>query len=278
MNLCVENPRRIAFDTWIAIANELYSLGQELLVKRQRAAFWSKPDGSRVSDSDLFAEAVTIACLQKHAPPVCVLTEERDAHASVTPPTSQFISLDPIDDSRGYERNTGMWGTLVALIVDGTPGAGIFIQPCRERFLVAMCGHGVWRRKAGSALWERLEKTSRTTRLVSLSFSSDPVVLEKTRRYHRKFRSKYGHAFNSPSGHAGADVVTGATDAWLAMARQKHWDMAATAAMLLEIGGVVHHIDGSPVRWDRVSMDAEKNPIVFARSLEKALEISEAFD
>lgn len=276
MKLDTETPRLVTFETWMAIADEFVALSQELLTRQPYATFWDKPDGSPVGDADLLIEKAGFACFRKHVPSIPVLSEESDVNANMYA-TSRFISFDPIDYTRGYQAGEIIWGTCAGLIEYDVPTAGLFMQAGCGRYLLGMKGHGVWWRPPGNEKWERFVR-SKVQPIVNLSRSNDPRTIEKTRRAFAKFKTRYGHETNLPSGHAGANVVTGDCSAWLTMARTQNHDAAGNAAMILESGGVIHHIDGKPVRWSSRSLGAEDNPIIFAPSLEKAIEISEAFD
>ncbi len=76
-------------------------------------------------------------------------------------------------------------------------------------------------------------------------------------------RNAFRYPRNLPSVYSGWELAVGRTRAWVSD-RAMIWDVAATAPMILALGGVVECLDGSKVPWDKVKMP----PLLFADSPE----------
>lgn len=76
-------------------------------------------------------------------------------------------------------------------------------------------------------------------------------------------RNAFRYPRNLPSVYSGWELAVGRTRAWVSD-RAMIWDVAATAPMIIALGGVVECLDGSEVPWDKVKMP----PLLFADSPE----------
>jgi histidinol phosphatase-like enzyme (inositol monophosphatase family) len=94
-----------------------------------------KPDATPVTLADRAAEDAMRRILTAEAPRDTVIGEEFGA----TPGTSgRSWVLDPIDGTAGFLAGRAMFGTLIALVVEGWPVLGIIDQPIlRERWIGA---------------------------------------------------------------------------------------------------------------------------------------------
>ena len=55
-----------------------------------------------------------------------------------------FWSIDPIDGTRHYLRNTPLWAVLISLIKGGEPVVGVSYVPGQNEFMFAEKGHGAF--------------------------------------------------------------------------------------------------------------------------------------
>ena len=86
----------------------------------------TKPDRSPVTIADRAAEQAMRALLAAEAPRDGVAGEEFGASDGST--GRQWV-LDPIDGTRAFIAGRPLFGTLVALVVDGWPAIGVIDQP-----------------------------------------------------------------------------------------------------------------------------------------------------
>ena len=92
-----------------------------------------KEDGSPVTLADRAAEAAMRRLLDAEAPGDGVVGEEYGEKPGVT---GRCWVLDPIDGTRSFTVGRPIFGTLIALVVEGWPVLGVIDQPiARERWL-----------------------------------------------------------------------------------------------------------------------------------------------
>ena len=93
---------------------------------RQPFAVESKEDQSPVTIADRAAEQAMRALLAADAPRDGIAGEEFGASGGST--GRQWV-LDPIDGTRAFIAGRPLFGTLVALVIDGWPAIGVIDQP-----------------------------------------------------------------------------------------------------------------------------------------------------
>jgi hypothetical protein len=89
----------------------------------------------------------------------------------------------------------------------------------------------------------------------------------------RKLVLAYRSPIVEPAVSQGVKVTLGFSKCWLA-APLKHWDVAATALMVEECGGIAETLEGGPVPWHELQMP----PLLFAQSREAAAEARKVMD
>ncbi|WP_348787351.1 inositol monophosphatase family protein [Leifsonia sp. NPDC080035] len=107
----------------------------------------TKPDRTHVTEADLAVERALREELASERPEDGILGEEYgtegDAHR-------QWI-IDPIDGTANYLRGVPVWGTLIALAVDGVQVVGVVSSPALGKRWWAATGAGAWTRDAAGA-------------------------------------------------------------------------------------------------------------------------------
>lgn len=92
---------------------------------RSRIAIETKVDASPVTLADQAAETTIRTLLAQHRPHDGVIGEE---HADTNATARRLWVIDPIDGTRAFITGRPLFGTLIALLVDGTPELGIIDQ------------------------------------------------------------------------------------------------------------------------------------------------------
>jgi histidinol-phosphatase len=105
----------------------------------------TKPDRTPVTDADRATERAIRGLLAAERPDDAVLGEEYGGDAA---PGRQWI-LDPIDGTTNFLRGQPVWGTLIALAVDGRPVVGVVSAPVLRRRWWAAEGLGSWAASPG---------------------------------------------------------------------------------------------------------------------------------
>ena len=102
---------------------------------RGRLAVEAKADASPVTAADRAAEVAMRTLLAAHRPDDGVIGEE---YGDDRPDAARVWVLDPIDGTRSFIAGRPLFGTLIALLVDGAPVLGV-IDQCiaRDRWIGA---------------------------------------------------------------------------------------------------------------------------------------------
>ncbi|MDV6013791.1 histidinol-phosphatase [Haloechinothrix sp. LS1_15] len=98
----------------------------------------SKPDRTPVSDADIAVENQIRALLISKRPADSVVGEESGG----TVASGRTWIIDPIDGTKAFLRGIPVWATLIALLIDGQPVAGVASAPSLGRRWWAGKGHG----------------------------------------------------------------------------------------------------------------------------------------
>jgi len=203
----------------------------------------SKPDLTPVSDADLAVERSVRAVLAAQRPDDAVLGEEFGGQPLVS--GRQWV-LDPIDGTKNFVRGVPVWATLVALLEEGIPVAGVVSAPALGRRWWASRGAGAWVRVLDAP--RRLLQVSAVGELAaaSLCFSSlsgwrDAGLREQfVALSDEVWRLRgYGDFFSY------CLLAEGAADI-AAEPAVSLWDLAPLDILVREAGGRFTALDGSP--------------------------------
>ena len=99
-----------------------------------------KADSSHVTDADLAVERAIRDALATERPDDGIFGEEFGAQGDTT---RQWI-IDPIDGTANFLRGVPVWGTMIALAIDGVPRVGVVSAPALGRRWWAAAGSGAW--------------------------------------------------------------------------------------------------------------------------------------
>ena len=96
-----------------------------------------------VTEADREAETAVRAVIAERFPDHGIIGEEWDNAAS----DSRYTWIvDPIDGTRAFISGVPVWGTLIGLMIDGRPAAGMMAQPFTGETWLAVAGEGSFRR------------------------------------------------------------------------------------------------------------------------------------
>jgi histidinol-phosphatase len=211
----------------------------------------TKPDRTPVTEADQEVERAIREGITAARPHDAILGEEfgstgeQDGEGR---PHRQWI-IDPIDGTANFLRGVPIWGTLIALAIDGVPQVGVVSAPALGQKWWAATGHGAYTQRTGSH-----ESTIHVSKVSALS---DAVV---------SYNSLPGWIDAGRGDHA----IALATSAWRARAIGDMWaymlvaegaidvaaecdlqpyDMAALIPIITEAGGRFTDIDGRDGPW-----------------------------
>ena len=200
----------------------------------------TKPDRTFVTDADTAVERAVRDALAAERPADGILGEEYGTEGDAR---RQWI-VDPIDGTANYLRGVPVWGTLIALAIDGVPAVGVVSSPALGSRWWARRGGGSWLRAHGEA--PRRIRVSAVEDLAeaSLSFQSiaqweDAGRLDDLLRLRRRvWRDRaYGDMWSYMLLAEGLVDIVGEFDV-------KTYDLAALIPIVEEAGGRFSSVDG----------------------------------
>jgi histidinol-phosphatase len=100
----------------------------------------TKADNSHVTDADLATERAIRDILATERPEDGIFGEEFGAEGD----THRQWIIDPIDGTANFLRGVPLWGTMIALAVDGVPQVGVVSMPALGRRWWASPEEGAW--------------------------------------------------------------------------------------------------------------------------------------
>jgi histidinol-phosphatase len=156
----------------VALARRLADQADALTMERFGALDLhvdTKPDLTPVTDADRGVEQTLRATLSHERPDDLVLGEEFGGTAVFT--GRQWV-IDPIDGTKNFVRGVPVWATLIALLRDGVPVAGVVSAPALQRRWWAGAGEGAFTSFAGEGPRRISVSSVADLESASLSFSS----------------------------------------------------------------------------------------------------------
>ncbi|MGL4339766.1 MAG: inositol monophosphatase family protein [Rhodoglobus sp.] len=132
----------------LALALRLATEADSVSLDRFRAAdlaVSTKPDRTPVTDADQAVERGIRAGITAARSGDSILGEE---YGEMGAARRQWI-IDPIDGTANFLRGVPIWGTLIALAIDGEPVVGVVSSPALRQRWWAATGHGAWTQTAG---------------------------------------------------------------------------------------------------------------------------------
>ncbi|MSR35986.1 MAG: inositol monophosphatase [Gemmatimonadetes bacterium] len=211
-----------------------------------------------VSQADLEAQQAAIAVISQRHPDHRVLAEEDEAPGSTATAGPPLWVLDPIDGTTNFLHGHPMYCVSVAVLVGGTPEAGVVACPSTSERWWATRGGGAF--KSGRRIRVSDPQDLRTA-LVGTGFPFKALHLldEYLAQMGRVLRNSAGVRRGGAAAIDLAYVASGSLDAFWEL-DLKPWDVMAGVLLIREAGGVVARLDGSPIDIEPGSLLAAANP------------------
>jgi myo-inositol-1(or 4)-monophosphatase len=215
--------------------------GQEI-VKRLPEERVAHSKGLRdiVTDADLAAQEALASIIHSRFPGHGILSEEGlrpDGNADT------IWVLDPLDGTTNYAHRYPCFSVSVGVVQGDELAAGVVYDPLREQLFCAERGSGA----AMNGARLRVSQTDQLIHaLVSLDYAREPE-LRAEQMAAMVNCSRYIHTFRS-LGSAALSlcyVAAGWLEAYFHWTLYP-WDVAAGGLILLEAGGAITDVDGSP--------------------------------
>jgi histidinol-phosphatase len=212
-----------------------------------RARASRKSDGSEVTRADKDAERILRACLATAWPDDVIQGEE---YGGTLSDRGRCWLVDPIDGTASYVLGIPMFGTLIALLIDGEPVLGCIHLPALGETTYASTGHGCWLQRRGAKARRVRVGTHRP-----LSRAKVGMTSVKENSWHAKpggpevarLARAVGRLRMAGDCVQYALLCRGALDAAVDPF-MKPWDIAALVPCVTEAGGVISDLQGASSR------------------------------
>ena len=200
----------------------------------------TKADHSHVTDADLATERAIREILASERPEDGIFGEEFGAQGS----THRQWIIDPIDGTANFLRGVPLWGTMIALAIDGVPQVGVVSMPALGRR---------WWGAAGSGAWTATDAEPRRIRTSSVSSLDDASVSFQS--ISQWAESGHLDQLLKLAGRVWRDRAYGDIYAYMLLAEGridmvaefgvKEYDVAAAVPIVREAGGRMTGFDGT---------------------------------
>ncbi|HYR14890.1 MAG TPA: histidinol-phosphatase [Mycobacterium sp.] len=203
----------------------------------------TKPDLTPVTDADRSVETALRETLSQQRPDDPVLGEE---FGGTTAFAGRQWVIDPIDGTKNFVRGVPVWATLIALLHDGVPVAGVVSAPALQRRWWAGAGQGTFASFAGDSPRRVSVSSVAGLESASLSFSSLSgwAKLGKRDRFIELTDTVWRvRAYGDFLSYC--LLAEGAVDI-AAEPEVSVWDLGALDIVVREAGGAFTSLDGTP--------------------------------
>ena len=254
----------------LTLALELADLADAVSLARFRAVdldVQTKPDRTPVTEADLAVERVIRDRLAAVRPSDGILGEEFGTEGESN---RQWI-IDPIDGTSNFLRGVPVWGTLIALAIDGVPVVGVASSPAMSRRWWAATGMGAWTSSSAAELGASESATdavsgafpeARRLRVSGVEHLADASLSFQSLAQWRD--AGYLDRLLALSEHVWRDRAYGDLWAYALLAEGlidvvsefdvKPYDLAALIPIVEEAGGRFTSVTGEPGPWHGSSL------------------------
>jgi myo-inositol-1(or 4)-monophosphatase len=199
---------------------------------RRGGATETKGVGDYVTASDRQSEAAILEVLARESPGVSVLAEERGGTRAKT-----MWAVDPLDGTTNFTRGFPVVAVSVGLLDGGVPVAGVVIAPFLGLEFAASRGHGA------TLNGERLPALRAVDPAKAIVATGFPFRKKELMNRYRPVMEGALRRFEDlrRAGAAALDLAwtaAGTYDGYFEL-NLSTWDVAAGAALVLEVGGRV---------------------------------------
>jgi 3'(2'), 5'-bisphosphate nucleotidase len=201
-----------------------------------------KADGSPVTAADQAAEAVILQDLERLAPGIPIVSEEREDQANARASQSPtYFLVDPLDGTREFIAGRDEFTVNIALINRGTPLMGIIAAPAADVVWRGIVGGGAERMT--------LSDQSGRTAIRARPRPAHPVIMISRSHLDAGTKAYLAGVPQASSVTCGSSIkfcriAEGTADLYPRLAPTHDWDVAAGHAIVAAAGGDVRSGNG----------------------------------
>ena len=236
------DPRELTAEMYLRFAEELADASGDAIRPwfRSELEVERKGDGSPVTQADRAAETAIRERIADQFPLHGVIGEEFGSERS----EAEWVwVIDPIDGTGAFVSGLPTFGTLIALVHEGTPVVGLLDQPILRERWSGLCFPDV---RARTTHDSHIVHTSSTTNLdTSIGFATDPTMFTgSARSAWNALSSSFERVRYGVDCYAYGLLASGFVDI-VCEASLKSWDYLALAPIVRGAGGRMTDWDGS---------------------------------
>lgn len=219
----------------------------------------TKEDGSPITLADNLSHTILTSNLSKSFPEIPIISEE-DKSETLSPKSSLYWLIDPLDGTKEFINGNGEFTINVALIFNGYPLLGVVTVPNSDTIYIG--GKEIGAKKI-------LNNNIETIQIKKIK-KNDPLKLIASRSHQndatREFISKLNikEVITFGSSLKFCKIADGEVDIYPRLAPTSEWDTAAAQAVLEGAGGIVVDLNGERLRYGKEEI---LNPSFIATSL-----------
>jgi len=235
-------------DACAALAENLTAIAARaaaIISEYGAASLRQKADGSPVTAADEAAEAAILQDLERLAPGIPIVSEERSAkdptHVAASPHLAYFL-VDPLDGTREFIAGRDEFTVNIALMNLGTPLIGVIAAPAADLVWRGIRGCGAERMRLSNA-GERTAIKTRPRPAQPVALISRSHLDPETKAYLAGLPQAL--AVTCGSSIKFCRIAEGSADLYPRLAPTHDWDVAAGHAILAAAGGELTAADGS---------------------------------
>lgn len=245
-------------DDRLALARGLAQQGGQLALRLFRhVGFEQKLDDERVTEADRAVQQLIHDAVRAAFPHDGFIGEEAaDAKVFTEQPTAEYCWIvDPIDGTNNYSIGLPFWCVSIGVFRDGQPCIGVVHDPLRDETHHAMIGAGCYRNDDPLAVLTTPLGPNTHYGMPSLIVPPFPAYAA---RWFERYKCRDLGAIALQLAYVAAGYLH-----WTLGFRSKLWDIAAAAALVLEAGGRITALDGTPLfPMDLAAEDGSNIPIL----------------
>jgi 3'(2'), 5'-bisphosphate nucleotidase len=207
----------------------------------------TKADASPVTAADEAAETLILAGLDRLAPKIPVVAEERVSQGDIPDlADGRFFLVDPLDGTKEFLTRNGEFTVNIALIEGDRPRMGVVLAPARGLAWWGLVGEGAHRQEGDEV------------RPIGVRPRPEGGLVAIASRSHRDAateafleRAGVSETISAGSSLKFCLVAEGRADVYPRFGPTMEWDTAAGQAVLEAAGGRVTTPDGAPFRYQK---------------------------
>ncbi len=193
-----------------------------------------------VTDADFAANRIIKEILTKHFPDDAWLSEEDVAEIERFDKKRIWV-IDPLDGTKEFINKNPEFAVSIALVEDGQPILGVICNPITKEVFSAVKNHGAFYNNEPIHA-KTHDPQSKPSLFVSVS--------EHKRGEWENYKDDFEITTRGGCAYKMVGIAMGKADGTFTLSHKNEWDCCAGHIIIEEAGGIVCHLDGSPITYN----------------------------